>query len=104
MGKRYLIKFISKPKKMGQGESHSMNVQPSWKGRFEQNGMWNEMFFNHMVMDQAGRISGNGGDAVGGFNLSGQMNGSHCQINKQYHGAHTVFYEGNMDTHGMIRG
>ena len=89
---------------MGGGESHTMNTQAKWAGRFEQGGSWNEMHFNHMMLDQNGNINGNGSDAVGGFSLTGNMQGSQMQINKQYHGAHTVHYNGQMDNQGWVRG
>jgi len=90
---------------MGGGESHNMQTHVKWTGRFEQQGNWNEMHFNHMIMDQQGKINGNGSDAVGGFNLGGHCNGNgHVTINKQYHGAHTVHYNGQMDNRGWING
>merc|ERR1712043_41190 len=82
-----------------------MNTQAKWTGRYEQGGSWNEMWFNHMIMDQNGQISGNGDDTVGGFSLQGTCNGGGgVYINKQYHGAHAVIYQGQMDNSGWIRG
>merc|ERR1712072_1581428 len=82
-----------------------MNTQVKWSGRFWQGGQANEMWFNHMIMDQHGKISGNGSDAVGGFSLSGHCSqNGHTEIHKTYHGAHTVIYRGQMDNDGWIRG
>jgi hypothetical protein len=90
---------------MGGGPSHQMNTSVKWSGRFEQGGNWNEMHFNHMIMNQQGHIEGNGNDAVGGFSLGGHCKGNgHVEINKQYHGAHTVHYRGQMDNRGWIHG
>merc|ERR1712226_641542 len=97
----YLFKkFIT----MGGGESHNLSTQVRWSGRFEQNGGWNEMHFNHMIVDHSGTISGNGSDTVGQFHLDGHMamNGQ-TTINKHYP-THTVHYRGTMDAHGWIRG
>merc|ERR1712072_231071 len=82
-----------------------MNTQVKWSGRFWQGGQANEMWFNHMIMDQHGKISGNGSDAVGGFSLSGHCSqNGHTEIHKQYHVAHAVIYRGQMDNNGWIRG
>jgi len=89
---------------MSGGESHSMQTHLKWTGRFEQEGNWNEMDFNHMIVDQQGKINGNGSDAVGGYNLSGHHQNNHITINKQYHGAHTVNYVGRMEDNGWITG
>merc|ERR1712166_972508 len=56
-------------------------------------------------MNQHGNIQGNGSDAVGGFSLTGNCNGrGKTHINKQYHGAHAVQYDGQMNNKGWIHG
>jgi len=98
------VRLVAK-KALGSGESHDMNTQVRWSGRFWQGGEANEMWFNHMIMDQNGIIKGNGSDAVGQFNIAGNCSSNgNCEINKQYHGAHIVYYRGQMDNQGWIKG
>lgn len=44
-------------------------------------------------------ITGEGGDSVGSFSLDGTIEGEHIKFTKQYHGAHSVLYEGTIDKH-----
>ena len=82
-----------------------INTQSRWSGRFWQEGQVDEMKFDNMIMEQDGALRGSGSDAVGGFNLSGHCSeNGHTEINKKYHGAHTVHYRGQMDNNGWIKG
>ena len=89
----------------GPVETHDMETQVKWVGRFWQGGSVTEMWFQHMIMDQNGKIQGNGSDDVGSFALSGQCSQmGQVEIHKQYNGAHAVIYKGQMDNQGWIRG
>ena len=91
---------------MGSDHSHNVppfNAQISWRGRFEQDGQWNEMQFQNMVLDLDGRLWGNGSDVIGQFELKGTRHGQQVTINKHYHGAHTVHYNGH-EQQGHITG
>jgi len=77
----------------------------NWSGRFKQGKDWHEMEFEHMMIDKAGYINGNGKDDFGTFNLGGScdVNGN-VSIDKKYIGAHTVLYKGKMDGQGAVKG
>ena len=92
---------------MGGNDSHEhdMKTEIKWSGRFWQNGKETEMSFNHMIMDQDGKIQGNGNDEFGKFDLTGvAANSGHVEIIKKYVGAHQVFYDGQMNEKGLIIG
>jgi hypothetical protein len=54
------------------------------------------MHFNHMAIRDGGVVHGQGSDAVGAFTIQGQQNGTSVNFTKQYHGAHTVQYNGQL--------
>lgn len=70
------------------------NVQ-KWKGAFWQNGQKNKMVLD-MKVDNYG-VYGNGHDKVGGFIIRGDVSGKNVSFYKQYFGAHTVLYHGQMN-------
>lgn len=69
----------------------------AWKGFFMQNGEQFDMDLEDMQIGLAGVISGAGSDAMGDFNIEGQLNedGS-FNFDKKY-AEYTVSYKGNMD-------
>jgi hypothetical protein len=71
------------------------DVPVRWTGKYLQNGQPVQMSIDRLSVDVTGRVSGDGGDQVGGFSMSGQIypNGT-FQIVKQYHGRHAVNYSG----------
>ena len=76
-----------------------------WKGHFYQNGQQFPMHFRHMCLDMNGHVTGDGSDAVGGFSLSGQLANGWMSFVKQYHGKHSVNYNGQCnDDSGWFRG
>jgi len=74
-----------------------------WKGAFWQGNQKNVMQLD-MQVNKSG-VYGNGHDDVGGFIIRGDVHGSQCNFYKQYYGAHTVLYHGQMNpAHTDIRG
>jgi hypothetical protein len=71
------------------------DVPVRWTGKYLQNGQPVQMSIDRLSVDVTGRISGDGGDQVGSFSMSGQIfpNGT-FQMIKQYHGRHAVNYNG----------
>jgi hypothetical protein len=55
------------------------------------------VIFNNMLLGFNGQIQGSGQDENGSFNITGQMNNTQCTFVKQYHGAHSVNYQGQVN-------
>ena len=90
---------------MGSDHSHEIKSKVSWSGRFEQGGVWNEMYIDHMVTDRNGQLTGKGSDAIGQFSVMGNLTGANIiYFEKKYDGQHSVFYRGQGDQHNMFRG
>merc|ERR1712166_818942 len=74
-----------------------------WKGAFWQGNQKNVMQLD-MQVNKSG-VYGNGHDDVGGFIIRGDVHGSQCNFYKQYYGAHTVLYHGQLNgAHSDMRG
>lgn len=73
------------------------DIPVRWTGKYLQNGQPVQMSIDRLSVDVTGRISGEGGDQVGGFSMNGQIypNGT-FQMVKQYHGRHSVNYSGTV--------
>jgi hypothetical protein len=67
-----------------------------WKGGFWQFGNKTDMYFQRMYLGESG-VFGNGADDVGQFNIRGWKNDDIVCFAKTYVGAHTVFYQGQID-------
>lgn len=68
-----------------------------WTGYYMQGGNECEMNLDNLFISMGGQISGGGSDDNGSFSLNGQISPNGCfQFNKQYHGAHSVMYQGNV--------
>jgi len=67
-----------------------------WKGKFYQGGDGNEMSFSSMYVGDSG-VVGRGSDDIGQFAINGWKNGSTVCFAKHYQGAHTVYYQGELD-------
>lgn len=70
-----------------------------WSGWYKQGGQKHNMYFSNFQTDANGNIWGHGSDDVGTFNISGKvnyMNNKKFTFHKQYYGAHTVIYKGNI--------
>lgn len=77
----------------------TFNIQPAWqrwRGQFYQFGNGNEMRLDHLYVGNSG-VRGDGADGVGQFELRGWKSGSTVCFAKHYQGAHTVFYQGELD-------
>jgi len=66
-----------------------------WGGGFWQ-GDFNAMELDNMYVGSDG-VRGGGGDAVGTFDVKGWRTGSTVCFAKQYHGQHTVYYQGSLN-------
>ena len=73
-----------------------MNIEVDVKmtGKFYQNGNEYPMDFENCKMDLDGNLCGEGSDAIGDFNFSGQWCDGDMCFTKQYVGAHRVVYSG----------
>ena len=62
-----------------------------------------DMNFNNFLINFDGSIYGSGNDPVGSFDITGKLTGNQVTFKKQYHGAHSVDYNGTMNN-GKITG
>jgi hypothetical protein len=81
--------------------NYSGAKQVKWTGHYVQDGARTDMHFNHMVIQEGGIVHGQGSDAIGQFTLQGKLTGSNVNFTKQYHGAHSVQYNGTMNSNVM---
>ena len=69
----------------------------SWKGYYELDGVKTEMRLKKFKV-KGNKISGNGDDEIGEFDIIGDYNAEHkVSFIKQYKGAHQVHYNGEID-------
>merc|ERR1711904_36701 len=66
-----------------------------WQGGFFQGGFYS-MDLDNMYVGESG-VRGGGSDSVGSFDINGWRNGNTVCFAKQYHGAHTVYYQGDLN-------
>eukprot|EP00164_Ancoracysta_twista_P003558 GFYU01004750.1.p1 GENE.GFYU01004750.1~~GFYU01004750.1.p1 ORF type:complete len:282 (-),score=105.12 GFYU01004750.1:92-937(-) len=72
-----------------------------WRGRYYNNDQKGDMDMRLLFRDKA--IRGAGSDDVGKYQWSGETDGSHLKMVKQYEGAHAVEYEGDIED-GVVEG
>lgn len=82
--------------------SNTMRVP--WSGYYVQNGQQHPMNLSDLMITPEGRIFCEGSDGIGGFRIDGQINpNGSFYFNKQYHGQHSVSYNGTIST-GCLSG